>query len=116
MKELSPTAESIRRYKLNARGGYEEWSKVSCTENYRMHVPSMGFDVSGPGKIKEVIFGWLSEIEAKQELVDIVEFGSIVTCYLRISVKGGTVLNIVEIFKIDDVGRVDEIWALWIYG
>ena len=56
MKELSPTAEAIRRYKLNARGGYEEWSKVSCTENYRMHVPSMGFDVSGPGEIKEVIF------------------------------------------------------------
>ena len=81
-----------------------------------MHVPSMGFDASCPGEIKEVIFGWLSEIEAKQELVDIVEFGSIVTCYLRISVKGGTVLNIVEIFKIDDVGRVDEIWALWIYG
>ena len=77
-----------------------------------MHVPSMGFDVSGPGEIKEVIFGWLTEIEAKQELVDIVEFGSNVTCYLRISVKGGTVLNIVEIFKIDDVGRVDEIWAL----
>ena len=72
----------------------------------------MGFDVSGPGEIKEVIFGQLTEIEAKQELVDIVEFGSTVTCYLRISVKGGTVLNIVEIFKIDDVGRVDEIWAL----
>ena len=34
MKELSPTAESIRRYKLNASGGYEEWAKVSCTENY----------------------------------------------------------------------------------
>ena len=72
----------------------------------------MGFDVSGPGEIKEVIFGQLTEIEAKQELVDIVEFGSTVTCYLSISVKGGTVLNIVEVFKIDDVGRVDEILAL----
>ena len=112
MIELSPTAEAIRRYKLNASGGYEEWTKVSCTENYIMHVPSMGFVVSGPGEIKEVIFGWLTEIEAKQELVDIVEFGSTVTCYLCISVKGGTVLNIVEIFKIDDVGGVDEIWAL----
>ena len=112
MKELSPIAEAIRHYKLNASGGYEEWTKVPCTENYRMHVPSMGFDVSGPGEIKEVIFGWLTEIEAKQELVDIVEFGSNVTCYLRISVKGGTVLNITEIFKTDDVGRVEEIWAL----
>ena len=34
MKELTPTAEAIRRYKLNASGGYEEWAKVSCTENY----------------------------------------------------------------------------------
>ena len=85
MEELSPTAESIRRYKLNASGGYEEWAKVSCTENYRMHVPSMGFDVSGHGEINEVIFGWLTEIEAKQELVDIVEFGSTITCYLYAS-------------------------------
>ena len=112
MKELSSIAEAIRHYKQNASGGYEEWAKVPCTENYRMHVPSMGFDVSGPAEIKEVIFGWLTEIEAKQELVDIVEFGSNVTCYLRISVKGGTVLNITEIFKTDDAGRVEEIWAL----
>ena len=112
MKNLSPTAEAIRHYKLNASGGYEEWSKVSCTENYRMHVPSMGFDVSGAAEIQEVIFGWLTKIEAKQELVDIVEFGDTVTCFLHISDKDGTVLDIVEIFKIDDVGRVEEIWAL----
>jgi len=112
MKNLSPTAEAIRHYKLNASGGYEEWSKVSCTENYRMHVPSMGFDVSGAAEIQEVIFGWLAEIEAKQELVDIVEFGPSVTCYLHISDKDGVVLDIVEVFKIDDAGNVEEIWAL----
>ena len=112
MENLSPIAEAIRHYKLNASGGYEEWSKVSCTEDYRMHVPSMGFSTSGPIEIQEVIFGWLADIEAKQELVDIVEFGSTVTCYLHISDKDGTVLDIVEIFKIDDAGRVEEIWAL----
>ena len=112
MKELSPTAKAIRHYKLNADGGYKEWSKVSCAENYKMHVPSMGFNTSGPIEIQEVIFGWLADIEAKQELVDIVEFGSTVTCYLHISDKDGTVLDIVEIFKIDDAGRVEEIWAL----
>ena len=72
----------------------------------------MGFDVTGPVEIQEVIFGWLTEIEAKQELVDIVEFRSSVTCYLHTSDKDGAVLDIVEVFKIDDVGRVEEIWAL----
>jgi len=47
MNELSPIADAIRRYKLNADGGYEEWSKVPCTHAYRMHVPSQGFDVQG---------------------------------------------------------------------
>jgi hypothetical protein len=59
-----------------------------------------------------VIFCWLADIEAKQELVDIVEFGSAVTCYLHVSDKDGTILDIVEIFKIDDSGRIEEIWAL----
>ena len=72
----------------------------------------MDLDVSGPAEAQEVIFGWLTEIDAKQELVDIVEFGSAVTCYLHISDKDGAVLDIVEIFKIDDAGRVEEIWAL----
>ena len=41
MTDLSPTAEAIRHYKLNANGGYAEWSKVLRTDDYRMHVPSM---------------------------------------------------------------------------
>ena len=112
MKTLSSTGEAIRHYKLNASGGYAEWSKVPCTDDYRMHVPAMDFDVSGADEIKEVIFGWLTEIGAKQELVDIVEFEASVTCYLHISDKDGNVLDIVEVFQIDDEGRVKEIWAL----
>ena len=77
-----------------------------------MFVPSMGFDVKGADEVNEVIFGWLSDIEAKQELVNIIEFENTVTTYLHISNKDGEVLNIVEVFKIDDEGRVFEIWAL----
>ena len=86
---LSPTAEAIRHYKLNASGGYAKWSKVLCTDDYRMHVPSMGFDVVGPLEVEEIIFGWLTDIGAKQELVKIIEFGSYVTCYLLITHKDG---------------------------
>ena len=68
MNQLSDIAEAIRNYKLNAEGGYEEWAKVSCSEDYRMYVPSMGFDVTGADEVKEVIFGWLTDIEARQEL------------------------------------------------
>jgi hypothetical protein len=35
-----------------------------------------------------------------------------VTCYLHIADKDGVVLDIVEVFQIDDEGRVTEIWAL----
>ena len=94
------------------KGGYDEWSKVPCSENYRMFVPSMGFDVTGADEVKEVIFGWLSDIEARQELVNIIEFENTVTTFLHISTKDGEVLNIVEVFKIDDEGKVFEIWAL----
>ena len=112
MTKLSTIAESIRNYKLNAVGGYEEWSKVPCSENYRMYVPSKGFDVTGHEEVKEVIFGWLNDIEAKQELVNIIEFKNTVTTFLHISNKDGEVLDIVEVFKINTEGEVEEIWAL----
>ena len=112
MSVLSATAEAIRHYKLNSNGGYAEWSKVLCTDDYRMHVPSMGFDTVGPAETEKIIFGWLDDIKAKQELVNIVEFGSYVTCYLHISDKDGGILDLVEVFKIDDSGKVEEIWAL----
>jgi len=112
MSELSSIAEAIRNYKLNAEDGYEGWAKVPCSNDYRMYVPSMGFDVTGADEVKEVIFGWLNDIEAKQELVNIVEFENTVTTFLHISNKDEEVLNIVEVFKIDDEGRVFEIWAL----
>ena len=72
----------------------------------------MGFDVTGADEVKEVIFGWLTDIEARQELVNIIEFENTVTTFLHISNKNGEILNIVEVFKIDDEGRVFEIWAL----
>ena len=112
MTDLSPTAEAIRHYKLNANGGYAEWSKVLCTDDYRMHAPSMGFDVVGPLEVEEIIFGWLTDTGAKQKLIDIIEFGSYVTCYLQITDKDGGILDVVEVFKVDDTGKIEEIWAL----
>ena len=38
MSNLSAAAEAIRYYKINASGGYAEWSKVACTKDYQMHV------------------------------------------------------------------------------
>ena len=60
MTDLSATAEAIRHYKINANGDYASWSKVLCADDYRMHVPSMGFDVVGPLEVEEIIFGWLT--------------------------------------------------------
>ena len=111
MNELSPIADAIRHYKLNADGGYEEWSKVPCTHAYRMHVPSQGFDVQGAAEVEEVIFGWLSEQGAKQTLLDIVELGDNVTCFLKIENADRTEIFMTEVFQILD-GAVNEIWAL----
>jgi hypothetical protein len=110
--KLSATGEAIRHYKHNASGGYEEWSKVPCTADYRMHVPSMGFNTDGAAACKDVIFGWLTDIGAEQELVDIVEHGPCVICNLKITDKDGVVLLITEVFRLDDNGRVEEIGAL----
>jgi hypothetical protein len=112
MDNLSPIGKAIKEYKLNAGGGFEAWSRVPCAEHYRMHVPSMGFDVTGHAEVNDVIFGWLTDIGAQQELLDIVEFGDSVTCFLRITDKEGAVLEIVEVFQINTEGHVSEIWAL----
>ena len=97
MKTLSPIGEAIRHYKLNPSDGYQEWSKGARATDYRMHVPAMGFDETGHDEVRDVIFGWLTDIGAEQELVDIVEFGASVTCYLQIKDKEGVVLDIVEV-------------------
>ena len=112
MTELSAIGEAIRHYKLNASVGYPEWAKVPCSSDYQMRVPAMGFDTVGPEENEKVIFHWLGEMEAQQELVDIVEFGAYVTCYLRITDKDGSVMDVVEVFKSNDQGEVEEIWAL----
>ena len=76
MIELSSIGEAIRHYKINALGGYPEWAKVSCSSDYRMHVLAMAFDTVASVENEEFIFGWLGEMGAHQELVDIVEFGA----------------------------------------
>jgi len=55
MSNLSMIGEAIRRYKLNSSGGYAQWSKVPCTNDYKMHVPSMEFNAIGPIENKKII-------------------------------------------------------------
>jgi hypothetical protein len=55
VRKLSATGEAIREYKLNASAVYAAWSKVSCADDYRMHIPSMGFDTTGAAECKKVI-------------------------------------------------------------
>ena len=74
---------------MYASGGYEERSKVARAPDYRMHLPAMGFDVTGHDEVRDVIFGWPDDIGAERELMDIV-----------------------EVFQIDEEGRDSEIWAL----
>ena len=48
-----------------------------------------GFYVTGHDEVRDVIFGWPDDIGAERELMDIV-----------------------EVFQIDEEGRDSEIWAL----
>ena len=54
-----------------------------------MPVPALGFDVTGHDEVRDVIFGWLADFGAERELMDIV-----------------------EVFQIDEEFRNSEIWAL----
>ena len=76
MRTLSPIGEAIRHYNLNASGGYEQWSEVARPPDYRMHVRAMGFEVTGHDELRDIIFGWLTDISLEKVLVDIVEFGA----------------------------------------
>lgn len=111
---LSPTAEAIKNYKINFQWseGYEAWSKVPTTEDYHMVAPNLGLEATGPEEIEKIIFGFVSETELKQELVDIVELGNYITCFLKLTTKTGEVFDGVEVFQVDDEGRVTKIWAL----
>ena len=93
-------------------GAKQSGLSLFCTEDYRMLVPSMCFDVASPTEVDEIVFGQLNDIGARQELLDIIEFGSNVTYYLHIANKDEEILDIVEIFKINDKVQVEEIWAL----
>ena len=111
---LSPTAEAIKNYKINFQWseGYEAWSKVPTTEDYHMVAPNLGLEATGPEEIEKIIFGFVSETELKQELVDIVELGNYITCFLKLTTKTGEIFDGVEVFQVDDEGRVTKIWAL----
>ena len=112
--KLSTTEEAIKNYKVNFvwTEGYEAWSKVPTTDDYHMSAPLIGLEATGPAEIEEIIFGFVTENELKQELVDIVELGDYITCFLKLTTKTGDVIDGVEVFKVDKEGRVEKIWAL----
>ena len=113
-KPLSDTAEAIKTYKLNFewQNGYEGWSKVPTTEDYHMVAPGLNLEATGAEEINEIIFGFCTETELVQELVDITEHGNYITCYLKLTTKTGESFDGVEVFQVDDKGRVAKIWAL----
>jgi hypothetical protein len=113
-KILTPTAAAIKYYKdtFEWQNGFESWSKVPTTEDYHMLAPNLGLEAKGAKEIEEVIFGFVNETELKQELVDIIEHGNYITCLLKITTKTGETMDVVEVFLVDDDGKVKNIWAL----
>tara|TARA_A100001011_G_scaffold360846_1_gene408490 strand:+ start:2301 stop:2642 length:342 start_codon:yes stop_codon:yes gene_type:complete len=111
---LSSTAEAIKHYKVtfNWKTGFESWSKVPTTKNYHMLAPNLGLEATGADEIRDIIFGFCTENELEQELVDIIEHGQYVTCMLNLKTKSGDFIQCVEVFLLDEEGRVDKIWAL----
>ena len=111
---LSATAEAIKTYKINFKWqeGFEAWSKVPTTSDYHMIAPGLGLEASGADEINSIIFGFVTETELVQELGDITEHGPYVTCYLKLTTKEGDKFDGVEVFKLDEQGRVTNIWAL----
>ena len=111
-KTLSPTAEAIREYKETF-----QWEKVlSPGQKYQQQKiilvsPSLGLEATAE-EIEEIVFGFVKETELKQELVDIIEHGNYITCFLTITTKTGEVMDVVEVFLVDEEGKVTNIWAL----
>ncbi len=77
-----------------------------------MVAPNLGLEARGAKEIEKIIFGFVSEAELKQELVDIVELGNYITCFLKLTTKTGETFDGVEVFQVDEEGRVAKIWAL----
>ena len=113
-ERLSATAETIKQYKLNFEWerGYEMWSKVPCAEDYHMVATGLNLEARGAKEIEEIIFGFVSETELKQELIDIVELGNYVTCFLKLTTKTGETFDSVEVFLLNEKQEVSKIWAL----
>jgi hypothetical protein len=77
-----------------------------------MVAPGLNLEATGAEEINEIIFGFCTETELVQELVDITEHGNYITCYLKLTTKTGESFDGVEVFQVDDQGRVAKIWAL----
>ena len=77
--------------------GYEMWSKVPCAVDYHMVAPNL--NLNDEAKIEDIIFGFVSETELKQELVNIVELGNYVTCFLKLTTKTIETFDGVEVFS-----------------
>ena len=111
---LSSTAQAIKNYKINFKWqkGFEDWSKVPTTPDYHMIAPGLRLEAKGADEINSIIFGFVTEAQLVQELVNITEHGPYVTCYLKLTTKEGEKFDGVEVFKLDEKGRVTNIWAL----
>ena len=109
---LSVRAEAIRRYKSRANEeGAAAWSAVPCASDIKMHIPKFGIEAVGAAEIDEKVFGLLASSGIRQDLLEIRELGSYVTCFLAMT-DGSDVWDAVEVFLFDENDRVAEIWAL----
>ena len=113
-KTLSPTDDAIKNYKetFQWEKGFESWSKIPKTENYHMVAPNLDLKATGAKEIEEVVFEFVKETELKQKLVDIIEHGNYITYLLKITRKTSEVMDLVEVFLVDDECRVKKICAL----
>ena len=88
------------------------YNQLELQKDYNFVSPSLGLEATGAEEIEEIVFGFVKETELKQELVDIIEHGNYITCFLTITTKTGEVMDVVEVFLVDEEGKVTNIWAL----
>ena len=112
MKTLTGRGEAIRRYKARANDeGAAAWSAVPCAPDIKMHIPKFEVEAVGAAEIDTKVFGLLASAGIRQELLEILELGHYVTCFLRLT-DGSDAWDSVEVFLFDENDRVAEIWAL----
>ena len=112
IKTLTGRGEAIRRYKARANDdGAAAWSAVPCAPDIKMHIPKFEVEAVGAAEIDTKVFGLLASAGIRQELLEILELGHYVTCFLRLT-DGSDAWDSVEVFLFDENDRVAEIWAL----